>query len=197
MIKTYKTYKNVTLNYEVALNYETDPYATHQPLLIWCAENTSGNILELGTGDSSTSLLNSIIQNTDKKLLSVDDDENWLFRYNSLQSDNHKFIYTNSTVEAWKNTIDDLSNCIWSLVFIDHARLKHIWQVSRPYAVEKFLNCSEYIIFHDANLFPEIKTDKYYWYEYIPQNKASPEVNLPSTYLISAKNDLKNFTLDL
>jgi len=186
-----KTYKNITLK------YGTDPYATHQPLLIWCAENTSGNILELGVGDSSTSLLNSIIQNTNKKLFSVDDNKDWLSKYNNLQSDNHEFIYTNNTIEAWKNTIDDLSNHIWSLVFVDHASLEYIWRVSRPYAVEKFLNCSEYIIAHDADLFPEMKKDKYYWHEYIPYNKPLPERNGPSTYLISAKNDLKDFVLDL
>ena len=58
MIKSYNN---------IILDYETNAYATHQPLLIWAIENTSGNILELGAGDSSTILLNSCTINTNRK----------------------------------------------------------------------------------------------------------------------------------
>lgn len=186
-----KTYNNISLEYEI------NPFATHQPLLIWCAENTSGNILELGAGDSSTILLNSCIQNTNKKLVTVDDSKDWLHKYNNLQSDSHKFIYINSTLEDWKYIIDYLSNDIWSLVFVDQGSSEHIWRNMRPYAVKKFINSAEYIVAHDSDLFPELKNNNYYYHEYIPTVKPEPIRNGPSSYLISAKNKLDNFKLSL
>lgn len=186
MIKSYNN---------IILDYETNAYATHQPLLIWAIENTSGNILELGAGDSSTILLNSCTINTNRKLVTVDDNYDWLEKYSNLESENHKFIYINNTIDDWKQIIDDLSQNIWSFTFVDHATLEHIWRVSRPYAIKKFLSCSEYVIAHDADLFPEIKSDEYFWYEHIPSIKPIQHRNGPSSYLISLKNDLSNFNL--
>jgi len=174
----------------IILDYETNAYSTHQPLIIWAIENTSGNILELGAGDGSTILLNSSILNSNRKLVTVDDDYNWLNKYSKLESENHKFLYVNNTIDSWNKLINDLSQDIWAFVLVDHATLENIWRVSRPYAMKKFLNCSEYVIAHDADLFPEIKTDEYFWHEYVPSIKPLPHRNGPSSYLLSAKHDL-------
>ena len=175
----------------IILDYETNAYSTHQPVLIWSIENTSGNILELGAGDGSTILLNNLVANTNRKLVTVDDNNDWLNKYSNLKSENHKFLYVKNTIDDWNNLIITLSQETWAFVFVDHATLEDIWRVSRPYAMKKFLNCSEYVVAHDADLFPEIKSDEYFWYEYIPSISPEPARNGPSTYLLSAKHELK------
>lgn len=182
-------YKNIVFDYEY------NSYSTHQPLLIWAAENTSGDILELGCGYSSTILLNHFTLNSSRKLITVDDNSDWLYKFSDLESENHKFLHTNATINNWSKTIDELSKNTWSFIFVDHASLEEIWRISRPYAVKKFLNCSQYIIVHDADLFPELKSNEYFWHEYIPPVKPIATRNGPSTYLISLKNNLSNFNL--
>ena len=63
------------IHQDINLTYKTDPYATHQPALIWALENSNKNILELGVGDSSTLLLHKSIKNNSGDLndVSVDD----------------------------------------------------------------------------------------------------------------------------
>jgi len=180
----------------ILLDYETNAYSTHQPLLIWAIENTSGNILELGAGNSSTLLLNSSTVNSDRKLLTIDDNICWLNEYNHLQSSKHQFICVGESVNSWKLTIDYLSTLNWGFVFVDHATLYEIWSVSRPYAVRKFLDSADYVVAHDSDFHQDIKTDQYFWYEYIPKIKPIPSRNGPPSYLLSKKYNLNNFSLN-
>ena len=181
---------------EISLTYETDPWATHQPALIWALENSSGDILELGVGESSTLLLHNSIKNTNRKIMSVDDNQDWLNKYTHLKNKNHDFLYVNPTILDWNNKIDEFLNLNWGLVFVDHASAEHIWRSSRPYAMKKLINCSEFIVAHDADLFPEIKNEEFNWYEYIPpQGKPITDRNGPSTYILSKKNDVRNIKI--
>lgn len=180
---------------EICLSYETDPYATHQPALIWALENSMGNILELGVGDTSTLLLHNSIKNTNKKIISVDDNQEWLNKYAHLKNKNHDFIYVNPTLFDWNNKIDEFLNINWGIVFVDHANVEHIWRVSRPYAIKKLIDCSDFVVAHDSDLFPEIKSNEYNWFEYIPIQKPIPNRNGPSTYILSKKYNLNNIKI--
>jgi len=181
------------IHQDINLTYKTDPYATHQPALIWALENSNKNILELGVGDSSTLLLHKSIKNN--KIISVDDNQEWLDKYLHLENKNHKFFYVNPTLLDWNNKIDEFLNLEWGIVFVDHASQEHIWRSSRPYAIKKLVECSDFVIAHDADLFPEIKTNEYNWFEYIPTQKPVPDRNGPSTYIISKKYDLNNIKI--
>lgn len=67
-----------------------DPYATHQEALIAACSQTTGPIVELGCGDSSTKLLHSAFP--DRCIVSVDHNADWLNRYTYLRTSNHVFM---------------------------------------------------------------------------------------------------------
>ena len=173
-----KQYKNFELKYDI------DPFATHQPLLIWAAENTIGNILELGCGDNSTELLRLFLINSSRTLVSVESIEEWFQKYKQFEQNNHSVLFA----EDWFKTIDKLSEKDdWSLVFIDQ------WPYeARKYSLEKFIDKTEYIVIHDSDHFPEFKKSDYNWIEFIPSNKPMPHRYGPPSYLISKKHNLQN-----
>ena len=176
-----KTYKNLQLN------YDTDPFATHQPVLLWAAENTSGDMLELGCGDNSTQLLRSFLINSNRKLVSVESEKDWYEKYKNLEQENHKIILT----ENWNNTIDMLAEKTdWGLVFIDQ------WPYdARRYSFYKLLDKCDYIVAHDSDDFPEYKKSDYNWIEFIPVNQPMPHRSGPPSYLLSKKHSLNNINI--
>ena len=172
-----KEYKNLQLE------YNSSPWATHQPLLIWVSENTSGDILELGCGEHSTQLLRSFLPNTNRLLVSVESQRDWFEKYKSMEQNNHKFMF----VENWEQTIDHLAQKEWSVVFIDQDPHE-----ARKYALDKFLDKAEYIVMHDSDYFPEFRRSDYNWLDFIPTEQPDPSRNGPSSFLISRKHSLNN-----
>lgn len=67
-----------------------DPYGTHQPILLAACRQTTGPIVELGTGDWSTQLLHDTFP--DRYIVSVDNHMEWLSRYVHLSTPNHVFV---------------------------------------------------------------------------------------------------------
>ena len=174
----------------INLTYENNAYATHQLPLVLLSEITNGNILELGTGDNSTPLLHSIAKSSNRKLTSVEDSKEFISKFINLKNDNHEFILIDSTLEAWMLKIDELSKSTWSIIFVDQGVLEDIWRPARNYAVKKLVDSCEYIIVHDADLFPEMIDLDYFSYEYIPKKQPTPYRRGPSTYIISKKYNL-------
>ena len=76
-------------------NNHFNAYGTHQPILIEALKRTSGDVIELGTGDFSTPQLHKLCKNSNRKLVSIDTDEQWLNRYRNLENKNHKIILQN------------------------------------------------------------------------------------------------------
>jgi hypothetical protein len=77
-------------------------WATHQPVLYTIALNTIGPIIEFGCGNSSTDLLHEICKKSNRILISIDDDLDWLNKFrqkylgDGYELDNsgwHKFYY--------------------------------------------------------------------------------------------------------
>lgn len=188
-------YKNVNLT------YTNDPYATHQLPLILISQITDGNILELGVGDSSVVLLHKIIENSNRKLVSIEDEKKWTSKFDYLKNNNHAFISINQSLEAWKSKIDELSKSQWSIVLVDQGGCQEdIWRPARKYAVQKMIDFSDYIIVHDADLFPEMISFDYFCYEYIPKQQPEPSRRGPSSYIISKKynlNEIKRHLSDI
>lgn len=131
------------------LSYKHNTYSTHQPILIETIKRLSvgSNILELGTGEGSTELLNILSRDT-HYVLSVDHDEEWInkykekFRYNSILSE-HEFKKL-SFDQILKDP--DVINISWDLIFVDQGD----W-ASREECILYFKDKAKYIILHDSD----------------------------------------------
>jgi hypothetical protein len=124
-----------------------DPYATHQKFLEWYINKTSGDIIEFGTGHGSTGFILDIIKNTNRKLISLENNKVWLNQMKSLykSNDNHKYIF----VEDWETTINSLDKNAYSIVFID----QNPW-IARQWTMDYFKDTADYVIIHDVDYFP-------------------------------------------
>jgi len=79
-------------------NMNNAPYCTHLRLLLPAALLSTGDVIELGSGECSTQLLHNIMQDkvergeARSRLVTVDTDQDWLVRYTHLHSPHHAFI---------------------------------------------------------------------------------------------------------
>jgi len=103
-------------------------------------------VLELGSGDYSTSLIHNNVGDVNGKVITIDTDLDWLSKYFHLKTDFHDLIHydmdkLNGFFESDTNT--------WGLVFVDSGS----WD-SRMWAMEKYNKTADYIILHDCDYFP-------------------------------------------
>lgn len=132
---------------DFSFSHQTEPYATHQPVLYEIAVRSEGPILELGCGEGSTLLLHRICEAQGRRLLTIDNDASWLSKYRFLESDFHRLISTNDWLETLQS--DAISKTRWGLVFVDSAP----WE-SRDLAVRILGDRATYLIVHDCDYFP-------------------------------------------
>lgn len=126
-----------------------DPFGTHKDILDYYVKISSGDILELGTGNTSTSIVKKYINETpSRKLVSVDNDEDWLNKMliDHPPSANHNYIL----VHDWDYVLNELSTRKWGVVFIDQKP----WE-ARTASLQTFKNTADYIIIHDVDYFPK------------------------------------------
>lgn len=64
-------------------------YGTHKAVLRRAIEMTSGPVLELGTGFHSTPLIHQLCQSSERRVVSVDESEEWLRKFDEYRSDFH------------------------------------------------------------------------------------------------------------
>ena len=136
--------------------YKTHPYYTHQPFFIEILKNTSGNILECGCGDGSTLMIKEQIKNTNRKLVSLESNLEWLNKYVHLADSSHTLYHIHAgnddnieTGNKWVEFIKQNKLHDFDVVFIDSSP----W-MSRKCCFEYYLNLSEIIIIHDFDYFP-------------------------------------------
>jgi hypothetical protein len=129
-------------------SYKVDIKYVNQPFLFEIIKNTSGNILECGCGDGSTIMLNQIIKNTDRKLVSLESDINYFNKYKYLSNDSHELYHigannndTNETGKKWITDIKKIQLPDFEIVFLDSSP----W-LSRKYCFDYFLNRAKIII---------------------------------------------------
>jgi len=121
-------------------------YGTHLPVLMAAIRETSGNIIELGSGDFSTPIIHETIKNTGRKIYTYDNNGDWLNNFIDLQNDYH--ILT--LIEDW----NELSLPAADLIFIDHAPAEQ-----RQIDIEKYSD-SKIMVVHDT------EKAKYYKYNF-------------------------------
>jgi hypothetical protein len=110
--------------------------ATHQPILFELIRWTHGAILELGAGESSTEQIHQLAP--DRKILTVDDNQQWLDNYKHLENSKHRFA-------LFSEDLFDIHGLNWSVVLIDLST----WD-QRMFAINKLRFFANFIIVHDA-----------------------------------------------
>ena len=136
-----------------------DPFGTHRPTLVELIKNTTGNILECGCGNSSTVLIKDLIKGTDRKLVSLESNEEWLSKFKHMEDENHKMYFINcgnndddETGNAWVEFIktnEYIQNLSFEVCFIDQSP----W-TARTKTLHYLKEKSKYIIVHDVDYFP-------------------------------------------
>ncbi len=132
-----------------------DPsWGTHLVPLIECLENSRGPVLELGLGISSTPVLHALCEDSDRFLLSLDNDPVFVEMFKKYRSSRHKV----ELVGDWD--LYDLDHNIWAVALIDHKpdarRIKEIIRIA---------DLTTYVIIHDSE--PD-KNDLYHYDEIYP-----------------------------
>ena len=137
-------------------NYKTHPYYTHQPIFIEILKQTTGNILECGCGDGSTKMIREQIQNTHRKLVSLESNLDWLNKYTHLANSYHDLYHVDAgnddtleTGNKWVDFIETHNLNDFEIVFLDSSP----W-LSRKCCFEHYLNKAKIIIIHDFDYFP-------------------------------------------
>jgi len=137
-------------------SYKNHPFYTHQPFFIEIIKNTNGNILECGCGDGSTIMIKSLLTNTDRKLISLESNLNWLNKYKYLTDSFHELYHIDTgnddTIETgndWVNFIKQKKLNDFEIVFLDSSP----W-LSRKCCFDYYLNKAKIIIIHDFDYFP-------------------------------------------
>lgn len=136
---------------------ELNKYATHLPLLLKCLAVTTGPVLELGMGESSTPVLHEICRAMNRNLVSYDTDPKFVDTYQRRYGpDNFQHAIRHCGREDWaKAAIDRPRSVPWSVVLIDHRPARQ-----RRYEALRLRKFAEYIVCHDTE--PEI--DRFYRY---------------------------------
>jgi hypothetical protein len=137
----------------------TNNHGTHRPVLIECVKNTDGNILELGCGDSSTTIIKELLKNTNRKLVSIESNFEWYNKFKHLKDENHEILFvdagnedTAKTGEIWVEFIRNnelLKNMTFDVVFIDQSP----W-TARTHTLSYFKDICKFVVVHDVDYFP-------------------------------------------
>uniref|UniRef100_A0A6C0BQR8 Methyltransferase domain-containing protein n=1 Tax=viral metagenome TaxID=1070528 RepID=A0A6C0BQR8_9ZZZZ len=140
-------------------NLVSDPFGTHRPCLVDLVKHTTGNIIEFGCGNSSTVLIRDLIKNTDRKLISLESNLEWLNKFKHLEDENHKLFHINAgnvdndeTGKKWIDFIKNntlINNLDFEVCFIDQSP----W-AARTHSLNYFKDKCQFIIVHDVDYFP-------------------------------------------
>lgn len=157
---------------EIQFQHRWNDYATHQPVLYEIAMNTKGPIIELGCGHGSTDMLHEICKQTNRILVTVEDDLEWMTRFTTkylgdgYEKDNsgwHKFYYVpgkpptppeginDPIAQHWRDFFDgfDLFDKLqFDLCFVDQSPGS-----ARTVAIERFKDKARFFILHDCDCF--------------------------------------------
>lgn len=116
-----------------------DLYATHQRLLVKHMMQTTGPVIELGSGNYSTPILHEIAAAQGRQLTTIDSNPDWLNRFKIFEGDGHTF----KLLKSWNDF--EPESC--GLAFVDHADPP---THPRWLQVQKLLPVADIIIIHDT-----------------------------------------------
>lgn len=158
--------------------------STHFPALIKAMQNTTGTIIELGTGLFSTPLLHWLNFDSGRKVVSFESYKHYYDFAKGFETENHKIVF----IKDW----DDLPlESKYGVVFIDHSIPGRAH--TRGDDALKFKDIADLVVLHDAGADSNPK----YGYEAIyPQFKYRWDWNgcYPSTTVLSNVIDISTWT---
>lgn len=114
-------------------------WGSHLVPLMACVCATRGAVLEVGTGNWSTPVLHTYCIAAGRKLVSVDEDRNWIDQYKRMQVCEH---YVGSC--EYDVFLPEAASDKWSVVFLDHSPGQR-----RAADALLFRDCATYILVHD------------------------------------------------
>ncbi len=150
--------------------------ATHIVPLVKCFEASQGDILELGTGFYSTTLLDWLSEMYNRELFSYDTDEKWAkMNQEKYEKPTHHINYVED-LDAL-----NLTDRHWGLVLIDHSP-----STRRKVDILRLKDKADFIVIHDSQpkldwkfrfskIYPEFK----YVYHY---DKINPHTTVVSNF---------------
>lgn len=150
--------------------------ASHIPLLTRVIDISEGDILEIGTGYSSTLLLHWFAHIYKRNVFSYENNPEFYKKALKLNSEYQRVFFVHNWDEI--PTLNP-SGKPWGVVFIDHAPPER-----RTTEIEKFANNADYIVIHNTE--PDKENDYRYakiWplFKYIYHfNKVSPWTSVAS-----------------
>lgn len=118
--------------------YRLDPgWGSHIPVLVKALAQTTGPVLELGTGHSSTILLHMLCAEAERKLVSYDNDPVFIDLFRKFRTPDHVIELVN-----WDNV--DISGD-WGVVLVDEGPAEN-----RIKSIKKLANSAELLVLHDT-----------------------------------------------
>lgn len=151
---------------------------SHLPVLIRLVAMTNGPILELGTGQFSTSILDIMCRVKKRRIVSYENDPNYYELSACFISPYHEVHY----IEDWDKA--DIDNTHWNIALIDH-----LPRSRRRFDAIRLKNNVDYVILHDS----EPSHWKYYKYDRVyPHFKYRFDYTecMPNTTVVSNFKDL-------
>jgi hypothetical protein len=154
---------------------------SHMPMLMKIVNMTSGPVLELGMGMSSTPFLHwACFPN--RKLVSYEADADFLNSFKEYASNFHEI----KLAEDW-DKIDILGH--WSVVLVDHLPRER-----RKEEVKRLANSADYVIIHDSE---GLRNKHYRYTEIFPlfKQRFTYMGARPYTTVLSNFKDLSNLQI--
>ena len=134
---------------EIILKYVDVPfdyaYGSNSIPLAVAALVTNGDLLELGMGKFSTTLLHKIAVDSQKQLLSVDSDINWVSKFKFYNNTKYHKIFSVNNFTNIEHKFGLSKKKMWGVVLVDH-----INAVQRAFDAKFYAQRAEIVIVHDA-----------------------------------------------
>lgn len=92
-------------------------FLSHLPLLTAACTISTGSVLELGAGFGSTFMLHGICASAKRKIVTIENDKNWIAAFNFYKRPWHEFKLVSSFVGLPEYSQN------WGLAFVDHGIL--------------------------------------------------------------------------
>lgn len=163
------------------LPYYFEP-ATHFPVLMKLVRETTGPILELGTGFYSTTYLHYACAPTKRPLVSYDHWGKWARPAKQFESDFHQ-------VHELRNFDYADIERPWTIAFVDHGPLAR-----RKVDAARLANYAQYVVIHDT----DPKYEHYYQFSeifHLFKYRYDFTALSPHTSVLSNFIDVRDFTI--
>lgn len=121
--------------------YDPLAWGSHIPPLMACLGASTGSVLELGVGHFSTPMLHAYCKGSKRKLVSVEDHDDWFNWFASIyRNDWHKIINAD-----YSDVVPILAKDKWGVSFIDNSP----GGKRRLDDFVSLIGVSDYVVVHD------------------------------------------------